>query len=227
MTTTLVLAVLGIAVVDSINPSALAMTGYLIARPDPWRNVRAYIAGIFTLYFATGIIVVFVFERAIDRIIDLLSSPAVPYGIEALLGVAALVFAIRSPRTTPREAPKAPAALTPTRAFGLGLTITAIEATTALPYLGALAAIARADPSPLATVSLLLAYNVIFVAPPVILGITARYGGSGMLERLSTRRESGPGLGRTVLRVVCGLVGMVLLLDAGMYFLTDETLVAV
>ena len=104
------------------------------------------------------------------------------------------------------------------------MTITAIEATTALPYLGALAAIARADPSRLATVSLLLAYNLIFVAPPIILGLTARYGGSGILERLSTRREGGPGGGRTVLRVLCGLVGIVLLLDAGMYFLTDETL---
>jgi cytochrome c biogenesis protein CcdA len=221
---TLVLAVLGIAVVDSVNPSALAMTSYLIARPDTWSNVRAYIAGIFTLYFAIGLVVVFAFGRAVDTIVDTLSSPAVPYGIEALIGVVALIFAARRPRTSPSSGPRAPAALTPSKAFGLGLTITAIESTTAIPYLGALAAISRADPPPAATFALLLAYNLVFIAPPVLLALTARYASGRLLERLSKRRTSPPGPGRSILRVACGLVGIVLLVDAGLFFLTDAPL---
>jgi cytochrome c biogenesis protein CcdA len=224
MSASLIIAVLGIAVVDSINPSALAMTSYLIARPDPWRDVRAYIAGIFTFYYAVGLVVVFAFGRAIDTIVDKLSSPAVPYGIEALIGVAALIYALRTPKAGAANGPSAPATLTPWRAFGLGLTITVVESTTAIPYLGALAAISRANAAPVATIALLFAYNVVFIAPPTILALTARYASGNVLDRLRNRRPKPPGIGRLILRVGCGLIGIVLLLDAGLYFLTDDPL---
>lgn len=116
------------------------------------------------------------------------------------------------------------AQLTQARAFGLGLTVTAIESTTAIPYLGAVAAISRADPPVAAIFALLLAYKLVFVAPPILLALTAPYTSGNLLDRLSTRRPSRPGLGRTVLRVVCGLIGIVLLVDAGRYFFTDDTL---
>jgi cytochrome c biogenesis protein CcdA len=224
VTTSLVLVVLGIALVDSINPSALAMTSYLLVRPDPWRIVAAYIAGIFVLYLGAGLVVVFVFGRTIDRIIDQLSSPTISYVIEAVVGIVALVFALRRPRAERRAGPSAPAGLTPRRAFVLGLTITAIEATTALPYLGALGAISRAGVPPPATVVLLVAYNLVFIAPPTVLTLIVRHSGSGLVERLSTRRGRGPGIGRTVLRVACGVLGVVLLLDAGAFFVAGEAL---
>lgn len=223
MTTSLVLAVLGIALVDSVNPSALAMTSYLVVRPDPWRVIRAYICGIFTLYFAAGLIVVLLFGRAIDRIVDRLTSPVIPYAIEVVVGLAALVYAVRSPTAGNRTKPTAPATLTPRRAFGLGLTITAIEGTTALPYLGALGAISRAQVPPAGAVVLLLAYNLIFIAPPTALALVVWRTDTKLLELLTSRRDRGTGIGRTVLRVACGILGVVLLVDAGMYFFAGET----
>jgi len=221
MTASLVVVVLGIALVDSINPSAIAMTSYLVARPDPWSVARAYIAGIFALYLTAGLIVVFLFDQAIDRIVEQLSSPAIPNAIEALIGIAALAYALGPQRSEKRNRPTAPANLTPIRAFGLGLTITAVEGTTALPYLGALGAIARSNIHPAAVVVLLLAYNTIFIAPPLALTQIARRGGSDLLKRMTIRSDWQTGTGRLVLRVLCGLIGLILLLDAGLYFFAD------
>lgn len=223
MTFALVVSVLGIAVVDSVNPSALAMTSYLLTRPNPWRAVAAYIAGIFTLYLAAGLVVVFAFGSAVDTLIDRLSSPGVPYVVEALLGAAALWFALRRPKAATSQTPRVPTTLSAPRAFLLGVTITAVEATTAIPYLGALAIVARADANPAATVALLVAYNLIFVAPAIVLALTARHTKAGFLDKIRDRLKPSPRAAAT-LRILCGIVGTLLLLDSATYFATGDPL---
>jgi cytochrome c biogenesis protein CcdA len=222
MTIGLVAVILGIAVVDSVNPSALAMTGYLLTLESPWSRIRAYVAGIFALYLALGLLVVFALGDGIARLIETLSDPGVGYGVQAAVGLAAVVFAVRSPRAA--RAGSTPPVATDGRAFALGLTITAVEATTALPYLGALALLARSDASAAAASALLVAYCLIFVAPPSVLAAIAYRRREDVSRWRASRASAAPGRGRAVLRVLCGVVGVVLLVDSGLYFATGDGL---
>ena len=49
---------LGLAVLDSINPSALLVTLYLLRQPSPARTVPAYVAGVFGAYPTIGVLLV-------------------------------------------------------------------------------------------------------------------------------------------------------------------------
>jgi cytochrome c biogenesis protein CcdA len=98
--------------------------------------------------------------------------------------------------------------------FALGVAVTTLELPTALPYLGAVGLMTRADLAVADWLPLLVTYNLIFVLPPLLLlaGHAARGERAGAsLERLRDR------LGRTAgeaLLWVLGLVGFFLLADA-------------
>ena len=225
MTLALVASVLGIAVVDSVNPSALAMTAYLLTLDDPLARVRAYLAGIALLYLAIGCVVVFVLGSAVGGVLEALSSPAAGIGLQAVLGVAAFAMGVsalrRRRRPTARPTPAVP---TVGRAFALGLIVTAVEATTALPYLGALALVVRADASALATVALLVAYTAVFVLPPVVLVITAQTrSGQRLVARLRRPRRRHGALPIT-LGSAGAVVGAGLFVHAAVTVLCDAAL---
>lgn len=51
-------SLLGLAVLDSINPSALLVTLHLLGRPAPARTVPAYMAGVVVSYLIIGVLLV-------------------------------------------------------------------------------------------------------------------------------------------------------------------------
>lgn len=98
--------------------------------------------------------------------------------------------------------------------FALGVAVTFLELPTALPYLGAVGAITRADLAVGDWLPLLAAYNLIFVLPPLALlaahvALGDRAG--ALLERLRTRLGAAT---REGLLWLLGLVGLLLLADA-------------
>ncbi|HEV3011918.1 MAG TPA: GAP family protein, partial [Actinomycetota bacterium] len=98
--------------------------------------------------------------------------------------------------------------------FALGAAVTLLELPTALPYLGAVGAITRADLAVGDWLPLLVTYNLIFVLPPLALlaahvALGDRAG--ALLERLRTRLG---GATREGLLWLLGLVGFFLLADA-------------
>src|SRR5690606_12173502 len=62
----------GLALVDSINPSALLVTLYLLRRPMPVRTVAAYMSGVFASYLTIGILLVLGLDALLDRFGDAL-----------------------------------------------------------------------------------------------------------------------------------------------------------
>lgn len=215
----LIASLLGIAAVDAINPSALAMTTYLLSRPNPWAAVRAYIAGIFTTYLAVGLVVVFMLGSVVDRLVGLLATTGVSAAIQGFVGAVIMYFALRRRRRrTPTPEGDVAAATSTPRAFLLGVTITAAEAITALPYFGALALVIRDGPGPWATIGLLVVYNVVFVTPPIAVALAARYarldGLADLATRVRTTYRSNATLQRTA-RSAAALVGLMLVVDAG------------
>jgi cytochrome c biogenesis protein CcdA len=140
------------------------------------------------------------------------------YLVQGMLGAAMLAYALGAPgrrrQRSPVEHPRLPTAKRPMAVFGLGMAVTVLELPTALPYLGAVGAITRADLAVAKWLPLLVVYNLIFVLPPLVL--LAGYVALGeraeaMLEQL--RRRLG-GAAREGLLWLLGLVGFFLLADA-------------
>ena len=208
-------AIVGLAVVDSINPSALLATIVLLLRGRRARPlVAVYVIAVLATYFTIGLVLVLGLGRAPQAVIE--SDAA--YLAQGVLGAGMLAYAVLAPTRRGRPDPVAtrrlPAATRPAAVFALGMAVTVLELPTALPYLGAVGAMTRADLAVADWLPLLVLYNLIFVLPPlallaghVVLGERAE----AMLERL--RRRLG-GAAREGLLWLLGLVGFLLLADA-------------
>lgn len=100
----------------------------------------------------------------------------------------------------------------------LGATVTVIELPTALPYFAALGILANLQLSVAQWLPLLVAYNAIFILPPLLLlGIYAVFG-EQVQARFATYRERLHERSRNVWLWVVGIVGFLLLRDALGYF---------
>lgn len=213
MTWALLAAVLGVAVVDSINPSALAMTTLMLAKSSPYRRASAYIAGIFFAYFTVGAVVLVGGSDVVDQALVALARPEIGIVLELLVGIILLVLALR------RRRQRAPAQRQARAggigaAFVTGVGVTAVEATTALPYLGALALLVRSDLSLPGSLLVLALYNLVFVLPPVALVALHRASPSraaGLLERVKRQLGIMDSVG---MRVLAGVLGAALTIDA-------------
>jgi cytochrome c biogenesis protein CcdA len=208
-------AIVGLAVVDSINPSALLATIVLLLRGKPARPlVAVYVAAILVTYFAVGLALTLGLGLTPRALVE--SDAA--YLAQGVLGAAMLAYAVLAPgrgrQRGPAAGPRLPAVRRPAAVFALGVAVTFLELPTALPYLGAVGAITRADLAVGDWLPLLAAYNLIFVLPPlallaahVVLGDRA----GALLERLRTRLGAAT---REGLLWLLGLVGFLLLADA-------------
>ena len=220
MTLALAAALLGIALVDSLNPSALVVTTLLLAGADPYRRALAYIAGIASTYYLVGVAVALGASDLLTAVVDAFKRPAVGFGIEAVLGLVLIAFAGRKPR--PEASAPTVRGTSLAAAFLTGVTVTAIESTTALPYIGALTALVRADVPLGQTMIALLAYNFVFVLPPLLLvGLHATRPGKAAAAVTRVRR----GLARLNTRPIRALVavlGLLMLADALYFFVRGE-----
>jgi cytochrome c biogenesis protein CcdA len=210
-------AIVGLAVVDSINPSALLATIVLLLRGRRARPlVAVYLVAVLATYLAFGMVLTLGLGLTPQAVIH---SDAT-YLVQGVLGAAMLAYAVLAPsrrrQHDPVEHPnpRLPTAMRPAAVFALGMAVTLLELPTALPYLGAVGALTRADLAPADWLPLLVLYNVIFVLPPLLLlagHVVLGKRAEAVLGRLRDR------LGRAAREGflwLLGLVGFFLLADA-------------
>jgi hypothetical protein len=91
-------AIVGLAVVDSINPSALLATVALLLRGRRARPlVAVYLVAVLTTYFATGVVLILGFGLTPWAVIE--SDAA--YLAQGVLGAAMLAYALAAPAPAP------------------------------------------------------------------------------------------------------------------------------
>lgn len=166
-------AVLGLALLDSINPSALLATLYLLLRGGPYTSkVLSYVSGVFASYFLFGVLLLF----GLDALWGAIESP-VAYAIQGVAGAALLLYGVLAP-SKPKERDgearvRLPGSQRTAAMVTLGVSITVLELPTALPYFAAIAIMSESDTTAVQWLPVLVVYNVIFVLPP--LGLLAAY----------------------------------------------------
>ena len=205
----------GLALLDSLNPSALAATIYLLLQGKTYM-VRAltYVSAVFFSYLGIGVLLMLGF----GSVWAYLSGPGA-YAVQGVAGALLLGYALFAP-DKPRDEKKTrtPRAAGLPAIFLLGVTITVVEFSTAFPYLGAIAILTNAEMEVAGWLPILIGYNAIFVLPPLLL--VAVYGafGSrmrGSFERWRERFESGS---REATLWIVGIVGFLLLADSLAFF---------
>lgn len=212
------LALLGLALVDSVNPSALLVTLYLLRGPAPVRTVTAYMSGVFASYLTVGILLVQGLDVLLTRFGDALWSPGA-YAAQGVIGAAMLLYSFRPARTSNKAvSQKAAGAATLAGLFVLGVGVTVVEMTTALPYLAATGIISYMRWPAYQWLAALVAYNLVFVAPPMALLALSLLLGRKIEKRMTALRERLERAGREAAMWIIGIVGFYLLMDALAYF---------
>jgi hypothetical protein len=112
--------------VDSINPSAIIVTLYLLSRERVTVQVIVYIATIFLTYLTLGVLMI----SGIDALLP--SSRTIGGGrlefiVQGLIGLAMLVYAIRAPTTAKSASRGEPSASSYAALALLGVTVTTME----------------------------------------------------------------------------------------------------
>lgn len=202
-------AVLALAVVDSINPSAIVVTLALLSISDSRAvaRVAVYVGAIFVTYFALGATMILGIDALLPSLGGLLSSPA-GFIVQSLVGLALLVYSLTAPAGRARPERIAPPSATTYAAIALlGLTVTVMEIPTAIPYFAAIALITKAELPIQAWVPLLGVYNLIFVLPPIALLVGHLVLGKRLEERYSVLRQRLQAGARETMLWVAGLVG--------------------
>jgi cytochrome c biogenesis protein CcdA len=207
----LTLVVASIALADSINPSTVIPALWL-ARTPSRKRLASYTLGVFAVYLAGGLVLVLGPGPRLIALLHHLHGP-LEHWLEAIGGVLVLAFAFALWRSRNRsgDPQRTPRTHTRASAFALGAGIMAIELPTAFMYFGAISAILAGHHPTAIEVTLVIAYNVLFVAPLVALMLAARLAGTRIDRRIASAGERLRYLGQLALSGVAGAAGATLL----------------
>lgn len=208
------LPVFGLALLDSLNPSALAVTVYLLLQGKSYVvKVMTYISAVFFSYLGIGVLLMLGLGSVWGYV-----DGSVAYAVQGVAGALLLGYALFAPDKPRGKKARAPRAVGLPAIFFLGVTITAVEFTTAFPYLGAIAVLTNAETGLGGWLPTLVAYNVVFILPPLLLVAIYRVFGARMRERFGRWRERFEGGSRGTLLWMLGIVGFLLLADSLVFF---------
>jgi cytochrome c biogenesis protein CcdA len=205
------LLVASIALADSVNPSTIVPALWL-ARAPAGRGVASFALGVFGVYLAGGLVLVFGPGPSLIAALHH-TRGAAEHALQAGGGMLALGFALvvwRS-RHRGRDDSRPRRSCTRASAFALGAGIMVLELPTAFMYFGAISAILAARLAAPAEVSLLIAYNVVFAAPLVACLAVRRLAGSHGDEWIASAEATVRRVGRLALAAVATAAGGVLL----------------
>ena len=173
---TLLLLLIPISLVDTASglPFFIVPLIVLLGSDAPYFGSACYMTGIFLSYTAMGFVAVF----GLDQLFDLINQQfhrvlTDPHTIELILqiiiGCALVVVGNRAKTPRDRTIDTEVSSLSPGRALALGggLTITGMPA--AVPYLAAIDQILKADIGSLQMANALVFYNLVFLAPFILL----------------------------------------------------------
>ena len=214
--TALLVSLLGLALLDSINPSALAVTIYLLLSGRPFvGKVLTYVAGVFSSYLVLGVLIM----AGLGSMWGYLESPTA-YAAQGVIGVALFGYAVLSPDKSRKRdsAVRQPRSWSFGAIFFLGITVTVVEFATAFPYLGAIALMTNAELPVVEWLRIPVVYNAIFVMPPLFLLAVYSLLGSRMEDRFMRLRNRFGKESRETMLWIVGIVGLLLLADSLAFF---------
>ncbi len=157
-------SLVGIAIIDSLNPSLFIAQFILFATQRPVPRILAYIAGLLSVNYLGGVLFVAGIRTVIENFIQHMDDMLF-IAIQLVIGLGLLAFGIfyKAQPMSGEHSHKPPLNLW--KAFLFGIVVMIQELTTALPYIVASERIATANTGVLGSLLSLLVYNLVFALP--------------------------------------------------------------
>lgn len=167
MTSSTIFVLVGLAIVDALNPFSIAAMAFLLSTDRPIHRGVTFVIGTLMVYFLAGVILLEGWLVVIKTLLP--SLPGWTFGsLEMAAGAAAGAAGIYTWRRAARDKSAAgPSNLSTAATFVFALVSTLSDLPTAVPYFAAASQIAAAGSDPLTRYAWLVAYNLIYVAPLV------------------------------------------------------------
>lgn len=218
-------ALLGLAIVDSMNPSAIAVTvGIIHSGPAKKKNRLAltYILGVMISYLSIGILILLGFQLFFEQI-SAFADTREAYYIQAMIGAIMFIWSWFPPQAKKQSEPtflenvlREAGTL---KMLLLGASITMAELITAVPYLGAIVLLQQADIYLGTKIALLIAYNGIMVLPPLMILLGYNFNRNRFDLWLAKRKAKSKDKPSDALQWVVGIIGFIILADAINFFM--------
>ncbi len=206
-----ILAVAGLAIVDSTNFSLILGTIYLVvSNSRPMSRVLAFVGVFFTIYVVAGGLLAFG-ARSLE-----LDETVIDY-IQLGVGVALLLYGLIAPREKKNRDFGSNGKTSVIGAIGLGLTASAVEVATALPYFGAIAIVTKAELPVPAVGLILVAYNLIAISPCLLVALIYSRSKTKFKAKIDAwvqKKREKKSTSRTGLLVLCVVAGLYITSDA-------------
>ena len=200
--------------IDMLNPVLLGLMIYASGTSRPVANSSALLLGHTLAYFLAG----YALSFGVDKISALMENPGtVDYVISLLLGVFCIYWGL-TPKKPAATADELNWELTPFKCLLFGSVLNVVGLPLAIPYLGAIDQILKADISLTQAWLVLTVYNVGYALPFSMVPISILVMGKGskpFLEKLSAGMNW---LIEKAMPWLIVLLGLWLLYDAAMYF---------
>ena len=210
-----------ILIADIINPVLFAFMVYAVSTKQPIVNSGAILLGHTIAYFCAGLILALGLERITER----LANPHhIDFIIGLVIGLLLLWVAFRSTKKKEKHRNESSGDLTPLKALGLGAIVNFVGIPFALPYFAALDQILKADFTVTEAVLVLVSYNLFYALPFVIVPILVATIGERSRPLLQRINDALDRFSSFLMPVLLFLVGLGLIVDSIVYFVTGEGL---
>jgi cytochrome c biogenesis protein CcdA len=165
MSLIVILPILGIAVIDSLNPSLFLGQFLLLATKRPVPRTLAYIAGLLLVNFLGGVLILAGVRTLITQTASSIPTDS-GFLLQGGLGLLLLWFGFTFKGSAQQDGQNREVkSLGLGYAFLFGMIVMVNELTTAFPYFIAIERISSADPGMLGSLLLLAMYNFVFALP--------------------------------------------------------------
>ncbi len=210
-----------ILAVDILNPVLFAFMVYAAGGARPALTSGAMLAGHTLAYLAAGIVI----GLSLEQILEYLAEPkAIDFAIGGMLGGALVWLALKTVRDKGDRPQEPQAKLTLLSAFMTGAIINFVGIPFALPYFAAVDQLLKADLSGLQIVLNLSAYNLLYALPFLLVPVLVLVMGERSKATLARINEWLERVSSVLMPLLIGILGLVLILDAALYFARGEGL---
>lgn len=213
---------LGMGLIDSLNPFSIAVHIFLLGVLKNTNRIAFYVLGILVVYFVGGILIF----TGLNSVLDSLTGQfaAIPelvlYGVEAILGVILVVYGLSEfqKKQTPREL-RLEKDVSVWTLILLGGGGTLSDLPTAIPYLGFIAKMTEMKIELWLGCGLLLVYNMIYILPLLVIWVLYLTYKDAIRHRMESIIATIEKANRYIIVIFCEIVGIAFIVDSIFYFL--------
>lgn len=210
MSTALLLSVGALALLDTLSPTILGVTVYMLLfeREKVAGRLIVYLGTVACFYFVAGLILMLGLDTLTKAITNITDNMIVSRGM-FIIGLALFIGSFFVPTKKTETKVWKPKSASMLAMVVLGFTTGLVEVGTALPYFAAIGIMTAAHLHPVEWLPMLAGYNVIMVLPGILLlAAHCLFKGwlQGPLERIRLYIEKNSGSALSWMMTIAGLI---------------------